>query len=134
VVVFATGRRNAASGGAAPVSRRLILLAATVLALMWQGFATGTHVHFPSARTISTQDAAFGASARTSSHRHSSADCPLCRAIAQAGHYVTPEHGRSSEPGPVASPQPRAAYDAGPHGRTWSLARPIRGPPHAFQA
>ena|SRR5690242_11552446 len=77
------------------VSRRfrtafVLVLAASLVAFLWQGFATATHIH-------PVQDSAAAARARAAPAqltipavpRGQPIDCPLCHDAAIAGHFLS---------------------------------------------
>jgi hypothetical protein len=129
------GHREIRAGG--PQRRpRLALLLALLLSLFGQSLLTQTHVHVdPQARALSSSP--HGAAPARVAHRHhsshGSANCPICREIAQAGQYlpsVPPAAGPMGlAPLPVASP---AA--PGIAGRSRSHAWRSRGPPETLPA
>lgn len=71
----------------------LAVLLATLVAFGWQSFVTQTHIHFVRDRS----DAAMRAGAAAPSHiarrqapSDTPEDCPICRDMAVAGHYLSP--------------------------------------------
>ena len=68
------------------------VLLATLLAFSWQSFVTQTHEHFGS-NTYSADGVTKTTVAHVKTGRsptNPSETCPICRAIAQAGHYLLP--------------------------------------------
>ena len=87
-------------------SPRLAMLVAALLALLWQGFVTQTHLHMDG--VSSARIAALPGDQHTHVDRddwpsRQPADCPICRETAQAGHYVAP-----ADPAHLAAPAPAA--------------------------
>jgi hypothetical protein len=68
------------------------VLLAALLAFTWQSFLTQTHEHFAS-RDVPAAASATTAPAHLQSGRapaNPADTCPICREIAQAGHYLLP--------------------------------------------
>ena len=70
----------------------LAVLIATLLAFTWQSFVTQTHEHYrPRAHLV-----VAGATSELSNLKAQNAPtdpsdtCPICREMAQAGHYISP--------------------------------------------
>jgi hypothetical protein len=126
------------TAGGSGVQRRprLALLLALLLSLFGQSLLTQTHIHVdpPSRATFLS---AHGALAARVAHRHhsshGSANCPICREMAQAGQYLpaAPPGAASVGLTPVPVPAPVAS---GIPGRVRSHAWHSRGPPTTLPA
>ncbi|MBV9747249.1 MAG: hypothetical protein JO157_00390 [Acetobacteraceae bacterium] len=88
-----SGRTSAPGGNRASVLARLLHVIALAL-LAWQALVVQVHLHAPEAPVGATPAAVAQAGAQLSPTRHrpdSPLDCPICREIAHAGHYLTPD-------------------------------------------
>jgi hypothetical protein len=102
---------------------------AALIAFAWQSIVTQSHVHFDRG---AVSPAVHHDQSPPDLHRVLPRDapvtCPICRAFAQAGHYLSP--GTVILGAALAS----ATWLTGPHGATWigqgrSHAWYSRGPP-----
>jgi hypothetical protein len=89
---------RALEGSAPPspraIDRRLFLAFAILLSLVWQSVLLQTHSHLPlpSAAQQSLHHHDEGGAGLASGHAPSDdpSNCPICREMAQAGHYLLP--------------------------------------------
>lgn len=68
----------------------MAMLMLVIVALLGQSVVTGSHVH---AFGVALSPPVAHAVPTTTGHQrpgHTPADCPLCREMAQAGHYISP--------------------------------------------
>jgi hypothetical protein len=115
---------------------RLALLLALLLSLFGQSLLTQTHVHVdPQARTLLSSP--YGDAPVRVAHRHhsshGSANCPICREIAQAGQYLPAAPPAPAPVGLVLAPAPLPPATGIP-GRSRSHAWRSRGPPTTLPA
>ena len=96
VVQARTCRRKANSAVSARAARQwqkrpgwLAVLLVTLLAFAWQGFVTQTHEHYQPQAHPGVVVATGGVS-HLRTPADSSDTCPICREMAQAGHYISP--------------------------------------------
>jgi hypothetical protein len=86
----ATARRRA---NPPPVERRagrLVVLLAAILAFLWQGYVTHAHVHPARQGMAASARVLPGHAASGHSKPDTPDNCPICQAVAQAGHYLLP--------------------------------------------
>ena len=85
-------------------SRRLAIVFAALLAILWQSFVTQTHVHAnPGAHATAISDRA-GAPTRLNAGEAPSdlpATCPICQEVEHAGSYLSPATVALQPPAPV---------------------------------
>lgn len=113
--------------------RKFAVLIVALMALCWQGFVLGTHVH-PAGATADRAVAVQAADGRSAQHKKAtdqSNDCPVCREILLSGAYtLPPPFAFIAQPLtawliPVGVPVLRLAHEYRAHG--WQS----RAPPHA---
>ncbi len=95
--------------------RSLLLVLALLAAFLGQDVVTQSHVHPLGAgwdfeTAVQTGGAATGAAAEKRHPAKAPADCPICRELAMAGHYLAP--------GPLVLPQPLSSA-------TWLFVLPV---------
>lgn len=96
-------RRPAAAASRDGRDRRwLAMVVALLVSLFGQSLVTQTHVHVDAPARGAVLRLLHGQAAAHADHRHRAAhgseSCPLCREIAQAGHYVAPAPGGPATP------------------------------------
>ena len=72
--------------------RKFAVLVVALMALCWQGFALGTHVH-PAGMTVDRAGTVQATDGRSAPHKKTtgqSDDCPVCREILLSGAYTLP--------------------------------------------
>ena len=69
----------------------VVILLAALLAFSWQSFVTQTHEHFdPHTYPAAGEAKTAGPQGKAGSPANPADTCPICREIAQAGHYLLP--------------------------------------------
>ncbi len=73
------------------INGRLLLAFTVLLSLVWQSILLQTHSHLP-ASAIAQQELHHSEAGPASGHAPSDdpSDCPICRELAQASHYILP--------------------------------------------
>lgn len=132
---MATGLNVGAEPRPAVLRGAILLLLA--LALAWQGFVTGTHIHSPrhSLPALSAGAAQHGIAKLGNGERKDSDEpaCPLCEAVAMAGAYYLAVDFAPLPPAVFVAPAaffvPLASRP--PPGGPGSHAWRSRAPPHS---
>jgi len=117
--------------GAPAGLRALLVLGLLLAALLGQSIAVQSHLHFArgSGWSAAAAEEAKGNPRHALSASHVPADCPLCRELATAGHYIAPGPLALSEgqaPFPWLFVLPVAALPCRPRSHRWQSRAPPR--------
>ena len=117
-------------------ARRLAIVFAMLLAILWQSFVTQTHVHAnPGVYATAISDSASAPTRLKAGEAPSDlpATCPICQEVAHAGSYLSPAAVALQPPVPVGLWRSVApALSSTPRQR--SHAWQSRAPPYQLQA